>query len=134
MLTTLGGTLVVLIAMLGAAAYLKSGLKEDIQQMGTGLKEDIQQMGTGLKEDIQQMGTDLKEDIQQMGTDLKGEIQQMGASVRRLDDRACFLTTVIQHHLSVPSDDLPGVPETKPSAPPPSASRGSAPDRNPSQT
>ena len=112
MLTTLGSALVVLIAMLGAAAYLKSGLKEDIQQMGTDLKEDIQQMGTGLK----------------------GEIQQLGASVRRLDDRACFLTTVIQHHLSVPSDDLPGVPETKPSAPPPSASRGSAPDRNPSQT
>ena len=80
------------------------------------------------------MGTDLKEDIQQMGTGLKGEIQQMGASVRRLDDRACFLTTVIQHHLSVPPDDLPGIPETKPSAPPPSASRGSAPDRNPSQT
>ena len=101
MLTTLGSALVVLIAMLGAAAYLKSGLKEDIQQMGTDLKEDI---------------------------------QQMGASVRRLDDRACFLTTVIQHHLSVPSDDIPGVPETKPSAPPPSASRGSAPDRNPSQT
>ena len=115
MLTTLGSTLVVLIAMLVGAAYLKYEIKRSISD----LKEDIQQLGT---------------DIQQMGTGLKGEIQQLGASVRRLDDRACFLTTVIQHHLSVPPDDLPGVPETKPSAPPPSASRGSAPDRNPSQT
>ena len=126
MLTTLGSTLVVLIAMLVGAAYLKYEIKRSIYS----LKEDIQQLGT----DIQQMGTDLKEDIQQMGTGLKGEIQQLGASVRRLDDRAYFLTTVIQHHLSAPPDDLPGIPETKPSAPPPSASRGSAPDRNPSQT
>lgn len=108
MLTTLGSALVVLIAMLGAAAYLKYEIKRSI--------------------------SGLKEEVRRMGTDIKGEIQQLGASVRRLDDRACFLTTVIQHHLSVPSDDIPGVPETKPSAPPPSASRGSAPDRNPSQT
>ena len=103
MLTTLGSALVVLIAMLGSAAYLKSALKQDIQQLGT--------------------------DTQQMQTDLKEEIQQVDASVRRLDDRVCFLTAVIQHHTSDPPDDLPGAPEPETSAP-----RSSAPDRNPSRT
>lgn len=91
MLTTLGSALVVLIAMLGSAAYLKSGLKQDIQQLGTDIKE---------------------------------EIQQVGASVRRLDNRVCFLTAVIQHHMSDPPDDVPGAPEPE----------TSAPDRNPSRT
>lgn len=96
MLTTLGSALVVLITMLGSTAYLRSGLKQNIQQMGTDLKE---------------------------------ETQQVDASVRRLDDRVCFLTAVIQHHTSDPPDDLPGAPEPETSAP-----RSSAPDRNPSRT
>ena len=56
--------------------------------------------------------SDLKEDIKGVKDDLKEDIQEVKGDIRRMDDRVWFLSnTIIQHHLGISPDDLPGVPK-----------------------